>query len=52
MIEPTKPVSPIFLIETAVESGRVVPGPAWDDARVEAEGAGTEEERSLSARIG
>ena len=48
MIEPTKPVSPIFPIETTVESGRVVPGLAGGDARVEVEGAGTEEERELA----
>ena len=39
MIEPTKPVSPIFPTETAVESGRVVPGLAGGDAGVEVEGA-------------
>ena len=48
MIEPTKPVSPIFPTETAVESGRVVPGLAGGDARVEVEGAGNEEEREAA----
>ena len=39
MIEPPKPVSPLFPIETAAESGQVVPGLAGSDAGVEAEGA-------------
>ena len=39
MIEPPKPVSPLFPTEIAAESGQVVPGLAGSDAGVEAEGA-------------